>query len=76
MTDDGANESDNTHTVVIGASLSLGNHRGESMARYRGHVSYSERAECPRHIWDRVGQTALEKCLECGKVRKKKKTTK
>lgn len=76
MTDDGSNESDTAHTVALSHSLSLGNHRGESMARYREHVSYSERAECPRHIWDRVGQTALEKCLECGKVRAKKKTTK
>lgn len=40
---DRQNESDNTHTVALGASLSLGNHRGESMARYREHVSYSSR---------------------------------
>ena len=43
MTDDGQNENTTTHTVTLGNSLSIGNHRGESMARYRGHVSYSEK---------------------------------
>ena len=69
MTDDGSNESDNNHTVTLSHTLSLGNHRGESMARYRGHVSYSDRiarmkiltCDCGR----RLQSTKYISCKEC-----------
>jgi len=69
MTDDGSNESDTAHTVALSHSLSLGNHRGESMARYREHVSYSERiARMKIHICE-CGDKLRGKAILCDRCK-------
>lgn len=74
MTDDGSNESDTAHTVALSHSLSLGNHRSESMARYRGHVNHSERIRrIKTHICE-CGNKLRGTEMQCGKCREGKCT--